>query len=1145
MAGRLAEKKKILEIIISVLLCLVFALSGVGCAKSIPQNKTQAGYVNVYPEKITGNLHNPGMGWVSLEEPMYTGLADIGGSGDIPMVDCIGIQTSWALIEKEEGVYDWSAVDDVFDYWTPKGKRFNIRITVDCTFVPNSYVACPLWLIDKYDIATKVYEAHGQTPVGYYEAVDVTDPNYLKHLDLFLAELNKYIKDKPVESIDLLGYGVWGEWHSGYDFESYEDRNEQLSNIINHWVDAFELDGQFLSLCAAWEYRDNTDPNVNINQKPTPTYEDYLYWSAFDYAMTQSDIGFRRNGGAGVLMYNTDERIASDYIRSGKRVPLMAEYYSSFEDQLQPYPAFNVMEGIDNILFKLRPNYCTVLGWANVNVQALYDLGVDYLYARGNEKFGYRLAIDKATYPEEVSAGNEIDILTQFSNSGVGRYWFDYPLQISLSDAEGKTVFSALNKDINLKSLLNGETMNVYSSLQLPDDLANGTYSLAVALVDEETGEPVIALGNGGDTDGDKRYILGDIKVKNNISNPKLGKSYSYRQIKDLTLKANTTYELTFEYTPGFSLENFTFNNYDGYEVYAASEKGGESATRGYMKWQDVSEERSYRTVRFTTGDYDDYKICFASDNFDKLTIGKCVLQEVSGYYTDFEKGYDEKKDVFVGNDYAYLTQTDKEIVSGSNSMLIESDEKGHSYGLSSDLLDANSTYTVTFDMRGVSDVGNGGYFFLSLGNSGESSDDVMQWYERPDSEPRQFTVTFRTSDVKERLWFGVHNRGMYSVDNIIITKEAKGTAIGGEDISEEENVPYEVNGGFGITEDFETKSFGKASWNYSSTNKWGIMTDDPDEVISGNVSLKGYVEDPIIGTSWEWIPFAQSKAQYLGMETGKAYRLTFKYKILSRYDGTGSVGGPFFYVNARPESQGMDYQCDQGLYKFGMTDEIGVVKSATVEFYLRKVSYKVNGEITEGVFDDYIIQFGMYLYNEIAIDDVTVEEIDVPESGYEFGSTMTFDGAESFVDFGFMKTNEYGGSELVAEGPIDGTQCIYFENDRWDGEDASYRWSTNLKSIPEFVTFDPNTEYRVTFNYQVAKALPKDSVGFQVYAESLSEEGVLGNAVRFGTGEAVGTKGSATYTFTTGELTDYSLMFGMEMSGACYIDNLKIEKVS
>ena len=131
MAGRLAEKKKILEIIISVLLCLVFALSGVGCAKSIPQNKTQAGYVNVYPEKITGNLHNPGMGWVSLEEPMYTGLADIGGCGDIPMVDCIGIQTSWALIEKEEGVYDWSAVDDVFDYWTPKGKRFNIRITVD------------------------------------------------------------------------------------------------------------------------------------------------------------------------------------------------------------------------------------------------------------------------------------------------------------------------------------------------------------------------------------------------------------------------------------------------------------------------------------------------------------------------------------------------------------------------------------------------------------------------------------------------------------------------------------------------------------------------------------------------------------------------------------------------------------------------------------------------------------------------------------------------------------------------------------------------------------------------------------------------------------------------------------------------------
>ena len=97
------------------------ALLLAGCTSptsSVPVMKNVSGYQTAYPTKVKGALHNVGMGWNALEEQTELGKMNLGHDGTLPEVDTIGIQTSWDIIEKEEGVFDWSLIDETIQYWT-------------------------------------------------------------------------------------------------------------------------------------------------------------------------------------------------------------------------------------------------------------------------------------------------------------------------------------------------------------------------------------------------------------------------------------------------------------------------------------------------------------------------------------------------------------------------------------------------------------------------------------------------------------------------------------------------------------------------------------------------------------------------------------------------------------------------------------------------------------------------------------------------------------------------------------------------------------------------------------------------------------------------------------------------------------------
>ncbi len=912
-------------------------------------------YHVVYPEKIRGHLKNPGMGWVSLEEPTYGGHPDLGASGNLPEVDNISISTSWARIEKMEGVYDFTLIDQVIDYYTALGKHINLRISTDSLMLPNTYQGVPNWLIEKYNIPYETVNYTDPGPVSTFKSIDLRDPNYLRYLDLFLNALADKYKDNPyVDVVEIRGFGNWGEWHSGYPFDTVENRMNTLANIINHYVDAFSESGKLMVLSAAW------DPYFT----PYDSYQDYVSYSAFDYLMTLPNATFRRDSGGNLLNYNTDERLLSDFFRSGKRLPLLGEYASGIDAALNASYGFDLMGGINDILFKMRPNYSTVLGWVNMNAAWLIENGYSELFERGNEKMGYRLAVDMARYPKEVAPGNEFTLMTSFSNSGVGRFWYEYPLKIHILDENNDEVTSYINNEFDARTFILGEINNVYSNITIPSYLDEGTYKIAVSIIDDE-GNDAIKLGMAGEIEDSKRYVLGNINVSNSASHiDDLSHKTTYDQIDDFDFKPNTTYMLTFKYQPEFDMRNYKFGSNDGYVFALTSKNGGEGATVGYHKWQDISGEPGFKTMVFTTQDYKDYKLNIKSEGFDSIEVTDIYIEKMGGYYEHFENyDFTDEHSIYypINTKNAYITNKEDEVITGNTSVVINTKSKGDVDGLKIDTnvfpLKPNTTYTLSFKFQNLSMVGKGGYMYLNLFDElTNTSTRISEWYERDDLYFTNKTFTFTTSEsTKQTIVFGLHNGGKYAIDDLILTEQAKGDIIEGTDIESPRNeVPQHDLGGIGEVEDFEDSSFNSCSfdWGYFG---WGQFTFNPEFVISGNSSLMGQVENEAVDN--EWFEFAHSKLEAYEFKPNTTYTLEFKYRIINNPINDGR-----FYVLFRSNSLG--YSEDVGYQALPVLsqDELGQIKTFTKD-------------VTIGNAEDYKLVFGMHWLGTIVIDDVLITE--------------------------------------------------------------------------------------------------------------------------------------------------------------------------
>ena len=955
-------------LLLSSLALLLSSCSG-GGIDDIAGKGIASGYVKTYPQTISGQLHNDGMGWCALEEQTELGKLDLGKNGTIPECDVIGIQTSWALIEKTPGNFDWSLIDKTIDYWTNLGKRINFRICTDSLSLPEVYFGAPKWINEApYNVHYEEYQYSGDMMA---RVNDLTDPTYQRLFENFLDKLaERYIDNAYLDTVDIRGYGMYGEWHSGHSFLNMNERMETLAYITDQYQERFAKNGIQLFLSNSWDYQGGNKDGSTASTYGNCSYEDYLSFSSIDHAMYLDNVGYRRDGlaGNGCTKYATDEKALVDLFRSGKKTSISGEYFSGIANYKSGSLGMSPMEATDELLFKSRCNYSTALGWVNTEVINILESEYADVFDRGNIKMGYRFKIDSAQYPETVKQGNIAHTLVTISNSGVGRFTLeDHNVRLMIIDQNGKIKQTYDNKDYDLRILTNGEILNVYSDIKIDSSLSDGEYTLAISIVDKD-GNPHIRFANVGDYDN-KIYPLGKINIGNAKQLKDIDSSFKYENTTSHKLKANKQYEVTFEYTPSFELKDYLFGDESGYELHLVN------GTKNIKlaNWQDVSEEKAIKTISFSTEDISNahLEIIGTGGYENKIQVGNMRIAEKTGYITRINKDYN-----LLSVDNAWYSDTDicrvEEQIGKNNDGAIVIDAivpHKENDGLFSDpellKIKPNTSYTISFHTKGYSVGGNGAYSYLKLVD-GEGNEQIIgEWYDRPDEQLTNKTFTF-VSGKQEGLHFvfGEKNVGGYIIDNINLLENAKGTIVKGEDHPIERNVrPYdEEKLTPGYVEGFENGVCNDSTFTYGF-NRWGSLTNNKEEVIDGNFSFSSRIEEETYRAfkDNDWFEFFYSNSKYMKFKANTKYKIVFDYKVTEK-----------IILNTDNESSGYAYMLFRSSSKADSDSKV-INFGGNVVVNQRK---KMTTYLTTGNATDYYMLIGLCGRGVMIIDNICITEV-------------------------------------------------------------------------------------------------------------------------------------------------------------------------
>jgi hypothetical protein len=256
-------------------------------------------------------LHNPDMGWVLYEN--YPLDHEKGGSStllalpDEPFapVDAVALMFSWQDVEKREGEYDFAKAGYAYDYWKKRGKEIQLRLSTESLLWwtnrnPPAGKGVPDYVLDKLPADKKQTRVCEGIP---YTLVDAREPYYLQRLEKFLAATADHFSRKrgrPVTLVDLRGFGLWGEWHTGYQYPTLDARRAALVGVIDRYAAAFK--DNFVALSASYDPDGPRElragPTDHFDESFTRTYDEFLRYSAFDHALAVPNVTFRREAPA-------------------------------------------------------------------------------------------------------------------------------------------------------------------------------------------------------------------------------------------------------------------------------------------------------------------------------------------------------------------------------------------------------------------------------------------------------------------------------------------------------------------------------------------------------------------------------------------------------------------------------------------------------------------------------------------------------------------------------------------------------------------------------------------------------------------------------------------------------------------------------
>lgn len=386
-------------------------------------------------------------------------------------VNLLYVDITWRELEPEEGVYDWTSIEEEnqLERWRKEGKHIVLRFVCD---IPGkeSHMDIPDWLYEKTGEAGTWYDME----YGRGFAPDYGNETFIQYHEKAVAAMGEHLgTDGFVSYVELGSLGHWGEWHvnyaTGIQRLPLEDVREQY---VMPWLEAFSN----AKLLMRRPFTQAREYGLGVYNDMTGHPNDTAEW-----------LAWMEEGGEYDQTGETDAIVPmSDF---WKTAPVGGEFTSSLsmEEMLDS----NLQETLE----LLEQSHVTFLG--PKIAEAEYEEG--YQAVLGS--MGYRIRISEAKL-NRTFRGTSLRLT--WENDGAAPMYEDWPVYVYVEDENGQITETA-SVDLKLSELLPGEqiqTMVRLNARGLLDRDRNGQ-RISVGIVDPMTGENAVRLSmEAGQTEG-------------------------------------------------------------------------------------------------------------------------------------------------------------------------------------------------------------------------------------------------------------------------------------------------------------------------------------------------------------------------------------------------------------------------------------------------------------------------------------------------------------------------------------------------------------------------------------------------------------------------------------------------------------------
>jgi len=309
--------------------------------------------------------------------------------------------------------------------------------------------------------------AHDGTPNEW------TTSTLKARLTAFVAKLGQAWDDDPrVAAVEI---GLWGKWGEHNISPDQVEGSDRIPADFQQALGA-AFNAAFKTKKVMVRYPDTFADDTSVG----------FYWDSF--ALPDDD---NAGGGAGM--------VARDVWRA-QMVSGEVAYDWGDQSKLGGSPNGTLSSGADTdyVIGYIGRLHASSLGWI---AEYTPDGGaVSANAARVQKALGYRFVIKQATFSAAVAVAGRMDVALTVANVGSAPFYYRWPVEASLLDADRKVVWHATFA-ADITQWLPGDATNDVEASFTPDVPA-GTYTLAVTVLDPAGNTPSLRFANSNYYDG-------------------------------------------------------------------------------------------------------------------------------------------------------------------------------------------------------------------------------------------------------------------------------------------------------------------------------------------------------------------------------------------------------------------------------------------------------------------------------------------------------------------------------------------------------------------------------------------------------------------------------------------------------------------